>query len=165
MVFLCLGHGNSSKFLEANNFSDHTKIIDLSNDFRLTADSNFQGKQFVYGLPELNRNEIEKADHIANPGCFATAIQQAILPLAANDLIDSDIHVNAVTGATGAGTSLSATTNFVWRDNNFSHYKAFNHQHLGEIRQSARQLQAILWSWSVMRATYSGWECPTEITA
>ncbi|SCY04013.1 N-acetyl-gamma-glutamyl-phosphate reductase [Nonlabens sp. Hel1_33_55] len=141
VVFLCLGHGNSSKFLEVNDFSDNTKIIDLSNDFRLTADSLFQGKQFVYGLPELNLDEIEKADYIANPGCFATAIQQAILPLAANESITSDIHVNAVTGATGAGTSLSDTTNFVWRDNNFSHYKAFNHQHLGEINQSTRQLQ------------------------
>lgn len=142
VVFLCLGHGNSSKFLEANNFSDSTKIIDLSNDFRLTAYSNFQGKQFVYGLPELNKEQIEKADHIANPGCFATAIQQAILPLAANGLIKSDVHVNAVTGATGAGASLSETTNFVWRDNNYSHYKAFNHQHLGEINQSIQQLQS-----------------------
>lgn len=142
VVFLCLGHGNSSKFLETNNFSDGTKIIDLSNDFRLTADSNFQGKQFVYGLPELNKEQIEKADHIANPGCFATAIQQAILPLAANDLIKSDVHVNAVTGATGAGATLTDTTNFVWRDNNYSHYKAFNHQHLGEIDQSINQLQS-----------------------
>ena len=128
--------------METNNFSDSTKIIDLSNDFRLTADSNFQGKQFVYGLPELNREQIEKADHIANPGCFATAIQQAILPLAANGLIKSDVHVNAVTGATGAGATLSDTTSFVWRDNNFSHYKAFNHQHLGEINQSVHQLQS-----------------------
>lgn len=141
VVFLCLGHGNSSRFLQQHSFSEHTKIIDLSNDFRITADSNFQGKQFVYGLPELNQEQIEKANYIANPGCFATAIQHAILPLAANDLIKSDIHVNAVTGATGAGASLSDTTSFVWRDNNFSHYKAFNHQHLGEINQSISQLQ------------------------
>ncbi|KQC33569.1 N-acetyl-gamma-glutamyl-phosphate reductase [Nonlabens sp. YIK11] len=141
VLFLCLGHGNSSRFLEENHFADHTKIIDLSNDFRLNADAHFQGKQFVYGLPELNREQIEKADHIANPGCFATAIQQAILPLAAHGLIHADIHVNAVTGATGAGASLSDTTSFVWRDNNFSHYKAFNHQHLGEINQSIAQLQ------------------------
>ncbi|PRP66444.1 N-acetyl-gamma-glutamyl-phosphate reductase [Nonlabens agnitus] len=141
VLFLCLGHGNSSRFLEEHPFADHTKIIDLSNDFRLHADAHFQGKQFIYGLPELNREQIEKADHIANPGCFATAIQQAILPLAAQGMIHSDIHVNAVTGATGAGASLSDTTSFVWRDNNFSHYKAFNHQHLGEINQSIAQLQ------------------------
>jgi len=141
VVFLCLGHGNSSKFLEEHHFSENTKIIDLSNDFRLQADAVFHGKKFVYGLPELNHLDIEKADYIANAGCFATAIQQAILPLAANGLLKADIHVNAVTGATGAGTSLSDTTNFVWRDNNFSHYKAFNHQHLGEINQSVKQLQ------------------------
>jgi N-acetyl-gamma-glutamyl-phosphate reductase len=141
VVFLCLGHGNSTRFLQQYAFSEQTKIIDLSNDFRLEEDSIFQDKQFIYGLPELNRLEIENASYIANAGCFATAIQQAILPLAANGLLQSDVHVNAVTGATGAGASLSGTTNFVWRENNFSHYKAFNHQHLGEINQSIKQLQ------------------------
>ena len=141
VVFLCLGHGNSKLFLENNTFSKATKIIDLSNDFRLTPDAVFQNKQFVYGLPELNKSDIQSAQYIANPGCFATAIQLAILPLAANSLIKDAIHVNAVTGATGAGTSLSATTHFTWRVDNFSHYKAFNHQHLDEIHQSVDSLQ------------------------
>jgi len=141
VLFLCLGHGNSTAFLQKNKFSDHTKIIDLSNDFRLHADKNFEGKEFVYGLPELNKTDIISAKYIANPGCFATALQLAILPLAANGLLQNDVHINAVTGATGAGTSLSATTHFTWRDNNFSHYKAFNHQHLGEINQTVHQLQ------------------------
>lgn len=141
VLFLCLGHGNSSTFLEKNTFSPRTKIVDLSNDFRLLADKNFKGMEFVYGLPELNFEAIKKAQFIANPGCFATAIQLAILPLAANNQLKSDVHVNAVTGATGAGTSLSKTTHFTWRDNNFSHYKAFNHQHLGEINQNVKLLQ------------------------
>ena len=140
VVFLCLGYGNSKLFLENNTFSKATKIIDLSNDFRLTPDAVFQNKQFVYGLPELNKSDIQSAQYIANPGCFATAIQLAILPLAANGLIKEAIHVNAVTGATGAGTSLSATTHFTWRVDNFSHYKAFNHQHLSEIHQSVDSL-------------------------
>jgi N-acetyl-gamma-glutamyl-phosphate reductase len=142
VLFLCLGHGNSKAFLEKNTFSKNTKIIDLSNDFRLLADKNFQGKEFVYGLAELNKEAIKIANYIANPGCFATALQLAILPLAANGLLTNDVHINAVTGATGAGTSLSATTHFTWRDNNFSHYKAFNHQHLGEINQTVKQLQS-----------------------
>lgn len=141
VVFLCLGHGNSKAFLETNTFSDHTKIIDLSNDFRLEKDRDFEGKHFVYGLPELQKDAIKEANYIANPGCFATAIQLAILPLAAHQLLKTDIHVNAVTGSTGAGTSLSDTTHFSWRDNNFSHYKAFTHQHLGEINESMHLLQ------------------------
>ncbi|WP_299102007.1 N-acetyl-gamma-glutamyl-phosphate reductase [uncultured Winogradskyella sp.] len=142
VLFLCLGHGNSTAFLEKNKFSDDTKIIDLSNDFRLVADKNFEGKEFVYGLPELDKEAIKTAKYIANPGCFATALQLALLPLAAKGLLTNDVHINAVTGATGAGTSLSATTHFTWRDNNFSHYKAFNHQHLGEINQTVKQLQS-----------------------
>ena len=142
VLFLCLGHGNSTAFLEKNSFSANTKIIDLSNDFRLLSDKNFQGKHFIYGLPELDKEIIKTAKYIANPGCFATALQLAILPLAANGLLYDDVHINAVTGATGAGTSLSATTHFTYRDNNFSHYKAFNHQHLGEINQTVNQLQA-----------------------
>jgi N-acetyl-gamma-glutamyl-phosphate reductase len=141
VLFLCLGHGNSVKFLSANAFSDTTRIIDLGNDFRLEKDKAFQGKTFVYGLPELQREAIKKANFIANPGCFATAIQLAILPLAKHNALGDDIHVNAVTGATGAGTSLSDTTHFTWRDNNFSYYKPFTHQHLGEINQSVKQLQ------------------------
>ena len=141
VLFLCLGHGNSTAFLEKNSFSDATKIIDLSNDFRLEADANFNGKEFVYGLPELNKEAIVNANYLANPGCFATAIQLALLPLASDGKFQDDVHINAVTGATGAGTSLSATTHFTWRDNNFSYYKPFTHQHLGEINQSVKQLQ------------------------
>ena len=141
VLFLCLGHGNSNKFLHENKFSNTTKIIDLSNDFRLENDKNFGNKEFVYGLPEWNLEAIKKANFIANPGCFATAIQLAILPLAKAELIQNDIHVNATTGATGAGTSLSKPTHFTWRDNNFSSYKVFTHQHLGEINQSLKQLQ------------------------
>ncbi len=141
VVFLCLGHGNSTKFLNENQFSDGTKIIDLSNDFRLQADSNLNGKHFVYGLPELNKTEIKKANYIANPGCFATAIQLALLPLAKAGLLGNDIHVNAVTGSTGAGVSPSGTTHFSWRNNNVSWYKPFTHQHLGEINESLKSLQ------------------------
>jgi len=141
VLFLCLGHGNSKAFLETNQFSGKTKIIDLSNDFRLNADQNFNGKSFVYGLPELQKEAIQGAKYVANPGCFATAIQLALLPLAEANLLTDDVHVNAVTGSTGAGTSLSETTHFTWRDNNFSYYKPFTHQHLGEINQSVKQLQ------------------------
>ena len=142
VLFLCLGHGNSTKFLKENSFSSDTKIIDLSNDFRLNADKVLDEKEFVYGLPELQKEQIKTAKYIANPGCFATALQLAILPLAAHNLLQNDVHINAVTGATGAGTSLSETTHFTYRDNNFSHYKAFTHQHLGEINQTVKQLQA-----------------------
>jgi N-acetyl-gamma-glutamyl-phosphate reductase len=141
VLFLCLGHGNSKSFLSENKFASHTKIIDLSNDFRLTKDAIFEGKEFIYGLPELNLEAIKKAQYIANPGCFATAIQLALLPLAAAKKLTEDVHINAVTGATGAGTSLSETTHFAWRDNNFSYYKPFTHQHLGEINQTLQQLQ------------------------
>lgn len=141
VLFLCLGHGNSKSFLETNSFSLKTKIIDLSNDFRLNEDSVFMGKEFVYGLPEYQKEKIKNANYIANPGCFATAIQLAILPLASKKLLVDDVHVNAVTGATGAGTSLSQTTHFTWRDNNFSHYKSFTHQHLGEISETVNSLQ------------------------
>ena len=142
VVFLCLGHGNSTRFLRENDFSEGTKVIDLSNDFRLDADRKLGSMEFVYGLPEFNASEIRQADYLANPGCFATAIQLALLPMAAARMLKDDVHVNATTGATGAGVSLSRTTHFTWRDNNFSHYKAFNHQHLGEIQQTLGKLQA-----------------------
>ena len=142
VLFLCLGHGKSISFLENNQFSEATKIIDLGNDFRLIKDKDFNGKSFVYGLPELNKADIKNAQYIANPGCFATAIQLALLPLAANGLLSEDVHINATTGSTGAGVGLAATSHFSWRNNNFSHYKAFEHQHLGEINQSIKQLQA-----------------------
>jgi N-acetyl-gamma-glutamyl-phosphate reductase len=141
VVFLCLGHGNSKTFLENHTFSNTTKIIDLSNDFRLDKNRDFQNKTFVYGLPELNKTQIKKAQFIANPGCFATAIQLGLLPLAKDRFFKDEIHVNAVTGVTGAGTSPSPTTHFAWRDNNFSSYKVYTHQHLDEIYQSVRSLQ------------------------
>ncbi len=142
LLYLCLGHGNSRAFLENYSFSEKTIIIDLGNDFRLNDDREFGGKQFVYGLPELQREEIEKATAIANPGCFATAIQLALLPLAKNNLIEDAVHINATTGSTGAGVGLSATSHFSWRNNNLSWYKPFTHQHLGEIHQSLQQLKA-----------------------
>jgi len=141
VVFLCLGHGKSISFLEANAFSDATKIIDLGNDFRLAKDADFNGKTFVYGLPELNRDQIKTAQYIANPGCFATAIQLALLPLAKNNLITDTVHINATTGSTGAGVMPSPTSHHPWRTNNMSHYKAFEHQHLGEITQSLQLTQ------------------------
>ncbi len=142
VVFLCLGHGNSSKFLKANHFSKDTKIIDLSNDFRLEKDAVFEGKEFVYGLPELKKSEIQKANYIANPGCFATTIQLGLLPLAKAGLLGQEVHINAVTGSTGAGVSPSATSHFSWRNNNVSWYKPFTHQHLGEINESLKSLQS-----------------------
>ncbi|PIF01038.1 MAG: N-acetyl-gamma-glutamyl-phosphate reductase [Maribacter sp.] len=141
VVFLCLGHGNSTKFLSGNEFPDTTRIIDLSNDFRLGKDSVFGKKEFVYGLPELNKESITNAQYIANPGCFATAIELALLPLAKARLLNAQVHVNAVTGSTGAGASPSATTHFSWRNGNVSWYKPFIHQHLGEINESIGSLQ------------------------
>lgn len=141
VLFLCLGHGNSRAFLAENTFSASTKIIDLSNDFRLKNQSNLNGKHFVYGLPELNKSSIKNASFIANPGCFATAIQLALLPLAKNSLLKSEVHINAVTGSTGAGIGLADTSHFSWRNNNVSWYKPFTHQHLGEIGESLESLQ------------------------
>ncbi len=137
VLFLCSAHGDSKKFMEANEIPASVKIVDLSTDYReARADHDF-----VYGLPELNREAIRKAQRIANPGCFATAIQLALLPLAANGLLTDDVHVNAITGSTGAGVEPSSTSHFSWRNNNISIYKAFGHQHLQEIGQSLRQLQ------------------------
>ncbi|MFS4417579.1 N-acetyl-gamma-glutamyl-phosphate reductase [Maribacter sp. 2307ULW6-5] len=141
VVFLCLGHGNSTKFLQEHPFSANTKIIDLSNDFRLRKDAHFQDKEFVYGLPELNRAQIESAQYIANPGCFATAIQLALLPLAKAGMLTEQVHVNAITGSTGAGVQPTGTSHFSWRNNNVSWYKPFTHQHLGEIKESLGSLQ------------------------
>jgi len=134
VIFLCSGHGQSRKFLEENQVPETVKIIDLSTDYR-----NETGG-FVYGLPELNRERIREARKVANPGCFATTVQLALLPLAHAGLL-GEVHVSAITGSTGAGQALSATTHFSWRNNNVSVYKAFTHQHLAEIRQSLSQLQ------------------------
>jgi N-acetyl-gamma-glutamyl-phosphate reductase len=136
VIFLCSGHGKSREFIANNQIGSHIKIIDLSNDFRLKDTSN----EFIYGLPELNKESISKAMKIANPGCFATAIELAIMPLAANNLLNDDVHVNAITGSTGAGQELTQTSHFSWRNNNISIYKPFKHQHLAEIIQSIKQL-------------------------
>lgn len=148
VLFLCVGHGDAKKFLEANPVADEIKIIDLSQDFRLADSQKFpladsqklKAKSFVYGLPELNKEEIRSAQNIANPGCFATCIQLALLPLAKAGLLTNEVHIAATTGSTGAGQSLSATSHFSWRNNNLSVYKAFGHQHLKEITQSLNQL-------------------------
>ena len=140
LLFLCLRHGNSRAFLEKHSFSKETIIIDLGNDFRLNSDQEFGERHFVYGLAELQRDRIEKATAIANPGCFATAIQLALLPLAKHSLIKDAVHINATTGSTGAGVGLSPSSHFSWRNNNLSWYKPFTHQHLGEIHQSLQQL-------------------------
>ncbi|MDB4031420.1 N-acetyl-gamma-glutamyl-phosphate reductase [Flavobacteriaceae bacterium] len=135
LVFLCLGHGHSKDFLEKNPFSDATKIIDLSTDFRAQANASLLGKTFVYGLPEKNKSAIENAQFIANPGCFATALQLALLPLAKAQKLSHRVHINGTTGSTGAGIIPGETTHNSWRNNNLSWYKAFNHQHLGEVRE------------------------------
>ncbi|MBN1821025.1 MAG: N-acetyl-gamma-glutamyl-phosphate reductase [Prolixibacteraceae bacterium] len=137
VLFLCMGHGKSKEFIEKNIIPDNVKIIDLSHDFRIKSDKN----NFVYGLPEINREEIKKAKNIANPGCFATGIQLAFLPLAANGLLADEIHVQAITGSTGAGQAPSETSHFSWRNGNLSAYKIFQHQHEAEIIQSLKQLQ------------------------
>ncbi|WP_295715319.1 N-acetyl-gamma-glutamyl-phosphate reductase [Mucilaginibacter sp.] len=141
VLFLCVGHGDAKKFLEANDIPDAVKIIDLSQDFRLSQNSKFKTKNFVYGLPELNREAIKTADNIANPGCFATCLQLGLLPLASKGLLNNEVHITATTGSTGAGQSLAATSHFTWRNDNLSVYKAFSHQHLNEIGQSLKQLQ------------------------
>ncbi|MTI41687.1 N-acetyl-gamma-glutamyl-phosphate reductase [Fulvivirga lutimaris] len=142
VVFLCLGHGNSIKFLKEHQFSATTKIIDLSNDLRLKKDAILDGKKFIYGLVELKKHDIQSAQFIANPGCFATAIQLALLPLAKHKLLNDEVHVHAITGSTGAGQGLTETSHFSWRNNNLSIYKAFSHQHLDEIGESVVSLQS-----------------------
>ena len=137
VIFLCMGHGKSKAFIEENEIPSSLKVIDLSHDFRLKR----EGNDFVYGLPELNREAIKKASKIANPGCFATGIQLALLPLAAANLLVDEVHVQAITGSTGAGQKPTETSHFSWRNNNLSAYKIFEHQHQGEILQSLKQLQ------------------------
>ena len=137
IIFLCLGHSESKKFLAENDIAHKIRIIDLSKDFRLEGSST----NFIYGLPELNRDKIKSAENVANPGCFATAIQLALLPLAKNILLKNEVHISGITGSTGAGQKALDTTHFSWRTSNISLYKAFTHQHLSEIRQSFGQLQ------------------------
>ncbi|MGZ8509840.1 MAG: N-acetyl-gamma-glutamyl-phosphate reductase [Chitinophagaceae bacterium] len=140
VLFLCLGHGESKKFLSENKIAGKIKIIDLANDFRLADSSTLGSRNFIYGLPELNRNEIMSAHNVANPGCFATTIQLGLLPLAKEGLLQ-DIYTTGITGSTGAGQSLSSTSHFSWRANNIQAYKTLTHQHLGEIGESLAQLQ------------------------
>jgi N-acetyl-gamma-glutamyl-phosphate reductase len=140
VLFLCLGHGESKKFLTENPIPDNVKVIDLANDFRLSQNSKINNRQFVYGLPELNREKIKSANNIANPGCFATTIQLGLLPLAKADLL-KDVYTTGITGSTGAGQSLTATSHFSWRANNIQAYKTLTHQHLEEIHESLHQLQ------------------------
>jgi N-acetyl-gamma-glutamyl-phosphate reductase len=142
ILFLCLGHGESKKFLEENNFSEKVKIIDLANDFRLARSSQLKARSFIYGLPELNREKIKKANAVANPGCFATTIQLGLLPLAKAGLLN-EVYTTGITGSTGAGQSLTATSHFSWRENNIQAYKTLTHQHLGEIGESLKQLQPV----------------------
>jgi N-acetyl-gamma-glutamyl-phosphate reductase len=139
VVFFCFGHGKSEAFLKEHAISSRVKIIDMAQDFRIAGDHDY-----VYGLPEINKKEITMAQHIANPGCFATAIQLALLPAAHLNLLKEDVAVNAITGSTGAGQKPGATTHFSWRADNLSIYKPFQHQHIAEIRQSLRQVQGYL---------------------
>ncbi len=136
-LFFCTAHGDTRKFMESHVVPEEVKIIDLSMDYRLKSEEH----DFVYGLPELNRRAICSAKHIANPGCFATCIQLGVLPLAKHLMLNSDLHVNAITGSTGAGVKPSSTSHFSWRNDNISIYKPFTHQHLAEINQSLVQLQ------------------------
>ena len=139
VVFFCFGHGKSEAFLKEHAIPANVKIIDLAQDFRIKGNHDY-----VYGLPEINKAEIVKAQHVANPGCFATAIQVALLPAAKMGLLTEDVAVNAITGSTGAGQKPGATTHFSWRSDNLSIYKAFSHQHIAEIRQSLTQIQGSL---------------------
>jgi N-acetyl-gamma-glutamyl-phosphate reductase len=141
VLFLCVGHGEAKKFLEENTIDERIKIIDLSQDFRLSSKSKIGGRQFIYGLPELNKESIKSAKNIANPGCFATAIQLGLLPLAKAGIL-TEVHTTGITGSTGAGQSLSATSHFSWRANNIQAYKTLTHQHLTEINQSLQQMGA-----------------------
>ncbi len=141
VLFLCMGHGKSRAFLEENTVPFSVKIIDLSHDFRLKKSDKINGRSFIYGLPETNKEDIVKSSSIANPGCFATAIQEALLPMVANKWLTNEVHINAITGSTGAGQQPSETTHFSWRNSNVSVYKAFEHQHLAEIGETLVQLQ------------------------
>lgn len=138
VLFLCLGHGVSREFISTHTISKECKIIDLGNDFRLEPD--FDGRHFAYGLTDTFKEEIKASQNVANPGCFATAIQNAVLPLVKSGMIENQINVTAITGSTGAGKKSSPTTHFSWRDNNLSIYKLMRHQHLGEINRSIKRV-------------------------
>ena len=174
VIFLCLGHGKSKNFILNNLISSSTKIIDLSQDFRLEKSITIGNeiRKFTYGLPELQKDSIKSSNNIANPGCFATALQIALLPSISNNIINSDIHSNAITGSTGAGIIPNSTTHYSWRNNNISSYKEFNHQHLDEIKYSFDKKNKINYSINLItvRGSFtrgifctSYFECKTEI--
>ncbi len=140
VLFLCVGHGDAKKFLAENVVDEKIKVIDLSQDFRLAHNASIRSRNFVYGLPELYKKQIQTANNIANPGCFATALQLGLLPLAKAGLLE-EIYTTGITGSTGAGQGLNTTTHFSWRANNIQAYKTLEHQHLYEIGQSLQQLQ------------------------
>ena len=174
VIFLCQGHGKSKDFVLNNLISSNTKIIDLSQDFRLEKSITMgnENRKFIYGLPELQKDLIKTSNNIANPGCFATALQLALLPSINNNIINSDIHSNAITGSTGAGIIPSSTTHYSWRNNNISSYKEFNHQHLDEIKYSFDKKNIINYNINLItvRGSFtrgifctSYFECKTEI--
>lgn len=170
VVFFCTPHGESRKFMEANAIPEDLKIVDLSQDYRISDGEH----DFIYGLPEVNRKYIIRGRHVANPGCFATAIQLALLPLAKNLLLNSDINITAITGSTGAGVKPSATSHYSWRNDNISVYKPFKHQHLAEIKQTLKSMQNSFnseinlipvrgcFSRGIFVATYL--DCPVELS-
>lgn len=139
VLFLCVAHGDSDKFMEAHTIPDHVKIISLSQDFRLNGNASWKNRKFVYGLPEINREQIAAADNVANPGCFATAIELGLLPLARMGIL-TEVYTTGITGSTGAGQSKSETTHFSWRENNIQAYKTLNHQHIKEIKQTLKSV-------------------------
>lgn len=174
VIFLCQGHGKSKDFVLNNLISSNTKIIDLSQDFRLEKSITMgnENRKFIYGLPELQKDLIKTSNNIANPGCFATALQLALLPSIINNIVNSDIHSNAITGSTGAGIIPSSTTHYSWRNNNISSYKEFNHQHLDEIKYSFDKISKINYHINLItiRGSFtrgifctSYFECKTEI--
>lgn len=170
VVFFCTPHGESRKFMEANAIPEDLKIVDLSQDYRISDGEH----DFIYGLPEVNRKYIIRGRHVANPGCFATAIQLALIPLAKNLLLNSDINITAITGSTGAGVKSSATSHYSWRNDNISVYKPFKHQHLAEIKQTLKSMQNSFnseinlipvrgcFSRGIFVATYL--DCPVELS-
>lgn len=172
VLFLCVGHGEAKKFLAENPIDQKIKIIDLSQDFRLTRNAQLAGRSFAYGLPELNREAIRSASNIANPGCFATAIQLGLLPLAKAGLL-GNVYTTGITGSTGAGQSLSSTSHFSWRANNIQAYKTLNHQHMNEIGESLLQLQPegridvsfIPWRGDFTRGIFISSQLDCELTA
>ena len=171
VIFLCLGHGESKTFLKENKLTDKVKIIDLANDFRLSPQSEIGNRKFIYGLPELNRDNIKKSNNVANPGCFATTIQLGLLPLAKAGLL-KDVYTTGITGSTGAGQSMTTTSHFSWRENNIQAYKTLTHQHLGEIVESLKQLQPsgniavnfVPWRGDFTRGIFVSSQLPCEVS-